>query len=178
MYWLRRPPYLRWFAAAFLLVLGFYMEMRPSPVEPYPFAAESIPMGSPIEQSISWRDVPQGLLPHWESPVAGIARSEILVGDPLLPSLTGKIVVPDDWWAVPLPLPIPAPPGTLLRLVLDGTDSVVEGLVVATGLDTGFETIGMVAFAPADALLVANGASHDALVVMVGLGSNTPPSTG
>lgn len=178
MYWFRRPPYLRWLAAGFLLLLGIYFEMRPASVEPYPFAAEEIPTGSPIEQSISWRDVPQGLLPQWEGSVAGIAGSDILVGDPLLPTVLVEVVVPVDWWAVPLPLPTTTVPGTPLRLVLDGTDSVVEGIVVEAGIEAGLQSVGMVAFAPDDALRVAKAASHDALIVIVGLGSSATPPTG
>jgi hypothetical protein len=158
------------------------------PVEPYPFAGEPIAAGSPIEESLTWRDVPRDLLPGWAGPVAGLARSRIDIGDPILPSAITNLAVPADWWAVPIPLPMETAPGTPLRLVLSGNDSffagtnaevtIVDGIVVEAGIDNGFETIGMVAFAPSDAPRVANAAAHDALIVMVGFGSNGIPPTG
>ncbi|MEA2000773.1 MAG: hypothetical protein U9N84_02640 [Actinomycetota bacterium] len=165
---------------------GLYLDMRPMPVESYPFAIEPIAAGSSIGDSLSWRDVPRGLLPSWEGPVAGLAGSQIAIGDPVLPSAITEHAVPADWWAVPVPLPMATAPGTPLRLLLNdvfatGTvaeGTIVDGIVVAAGIDTGFETIGMVAFAPVDAPRVANAAAHDALIVMIGFGSSDIPPTG
>lgn len=178
MYWLRRPPYLRWVAAALLLVAGLAMELREAPSERYPFAAETIPPGGSIESSIDWRQIPIGLLPRWDAQVAGIAAMEIAVGDPILPSASVSFSVPADWWSVAIPLPTPAPPGSPIRLVLDDSGQVAEGVLIEAGIESGFETIGMVAFAPSDAPRVAVAAMNSALVVMIGVEGDGGGPTG
>lgn len=52
MYWLRRPPYLRWFGAALILLIGLLMDLRGPELETYPFAAEPIPAGSAVDGAI------------------------------------------------------------------------------------------------------------------------------
>lgn len=172
MYWLRRPPYLRWFSACLLLTLGFAWETRGEPRETYPFADESIAPGAIVDLSVEWRDIPKGLLPAWRGPVTGVARTAINVGDPLLPSVISTFSVPPDWWSIAIPLPQPAAPGTPIRLVTDTSGATVEGILVASGIDDGFETVAMVAFAPADAPRVAAASSANALVVMMGVASS------
>jgi hypothetical protein len=169
VYWLRRPPYLRWIIAGLLLVLGLMIELRPAQVERYPFAATTIAAGSALEASIDWRTVPIGLLPQWNGDVAGPARTEIAAGDPLLPSAIASFSVPAGWWSVAIPLPTPAPPGTPIRLVLEDAGAVVEGILLEAGIEDGFETVGMVAFSPSDAPRVAAASTNSALVVMIGV---------
>jgi hypothetical protein len=171
MYWLRRPPYLRWISACLLLTVGFVWETRDESREPYPFASESIAPGEVIDLSVDWRDIPAGLLPAWNGPVAGVAIATITGGDPLLPSAVGTFSLPPDWWSIAISLPQPAAPGTPIRLVTDASGATVEGILVESGIDDGFETIAMVAFAPADAPRVAAAASDNALVVMMGVPS-------
>jgi hypothetical protein len=169
VYWLRRPPYLRWITAALLLTVGLMIEFRGGPTERYPFAANTISAGAPVDSSVDWRTVPSGLLPEWTDAVGGIAKTAIAAGDPLLPSATATFSVPSDWWSLAIPLPTTAPPGTPIRLVLDDPDAVVEGVLLEAGIETGFEMIGMVAFAPSDASRVAAASGNGALVVMIGL---------
>lgn len=168
MFWLRRPPYLRWIAAGAILLIGLLMDLRGPDLEKYPFAAESLPPGEPVDEAVEWRDVPTGLLPTWNQPVSGIAASTVAAGDPLLPSLLAEVVVPDGWWTVPIPLPVVAPPGTRLRVRHGSAGELIDGIVVGAGDANGFEPVGMVAF-PADAAsTVAAAAANDALVVMLG----------
>lgn len=178
MYWLRRPPYLRWIIATLLLVLGLMIEFRPTPVERYPFASDTIAAGAELGPSIEWRTVPIGLLPRWNGRVAGIAKTEIAAGDPLMPSAVASFWVPADWWSVAIPLPTSAPPGTLIRLVLGDAGEVVEGILLEAGIEDGFETVGMVAFSRFDAPRVAAASTNSALVVMIGVQGSAEGPTG
>ena len=178
MYWLRRPPYLRWFSAALILIVGLAIEFRDDAVEPYPFAAQPIDAGADIGPSISWREVPRGLLPQWSGPVTGVAARDVPIGEPVTPSLLARTVVPKEWWSVPIPLPTAAAPGTPVRVVLQTTGTVVDGIVVESGIDTGFETVGMVAFSPTDAPQAAAAVADSALVVMIGHGTGGDPPAG
>jgi len=151
--------------------------MRTPPTVRYPFAATSISPGSSIDDSISWREVPAGLLPEWSESVGGISSTAIAADEPLLPSMAGNVLLPGNWWAVSLPLPTPVAPGTHIRVVLaDG--NIIEGVIIDGVVETGFTTTGTVAFAPDDAPLVALAASNDALVVMVAAGTTISGSTG
>lgn len=172
MFWLRRPPHLRWIAAVLLLMAGLAIELREAPRERYPFAAETILPGASIESSVVWRELPKGTLPLWDGEVTGVAAVEIAIGDPILPSALATFLVPSDWWSVAIPLPTPAPPGSPIRLVLGDEGQVVEGILIEAGVESGFETISMVAFAPSDATRVAAASSNSALVVMIGVGTN------
>ncbi len=176
MYWLRQPPYLRWIAAGLVLVAGILYDTRPTPVVPYPFAAEQIDTGQQVDPAIEWRDVPAGVLPEWTAVVTGLAINDIPAGTPVLPSLITTVDVPEDWWVVPLPLPQRVPPGTPIRVALE--DEVVEGLIVGEPTDTGFELSGSVAFPSEDAARVAIAAGDNALVVMIGTERRLAESAG
>ncbi len=178
MYWLRRPPYLRWIVAALLVVAGFALETRGAATERYPFAAVTVAPGTSVESLVEWRDVPAGLLPRWDGPIVGVAAVGIAAGDPVLPSATASFSVPADWWSVAVPLPQPAAPGTPIRLMLDEMGGFVEGVLLDGGIDDGFQTIGMVAFPPSDAPQVATAVTDSALVVMVGLPSGGESGNG
>lgn len=177
MYWFRRPPYLRWIAAAAVLLLGLLLDSRTTPLVRYPFAESTIAAGTAIEDHIAWREIPAGVLPVWPGTVSGNSATEIAANDPLLPSLVGDVTIPTDWWAVALPLPSPVPPGTHVRVVL-GDGNVIEGVVIDGTIDTGFALSGTVAFAATDAALVATAVSNDALVVMIAAGATISESTG
>ncbi|MDJ0923498.1 MAG: hypothetical protein QNJ77_02960 [Acidimicrobiia bacterium] len=168
MFWLRRPPYLRWIGAGLLLAIGVLIEFRPIPVERYPFAAEPLAAGTRIDEAIDWRDVPGGLMPAWAGAVSGIAAIDIETGDPLLPSVVADQATPTGWWSIPVPLVATVAPGTRVRLVAGYGGAILEGIVVEPGIDDGFETVAMVAFPPSDAPLAAAAAANDALVVMIG----------
>ncbi len=166
VYWLRRPPYGRWIAAGLLVCCGLYLDMRPTPVVSYPFAATPIPVGATVADSLQWREIPTGVLPERHGSVAGVAVTDIASGTPLVPSLTSESVIPPDWWSVSLPLPYRVAPGTRVRVGLEET--MVEGIVAGPISDTGFEVNGPIAFPAAQAAQVAAAAGNSALVVMIG----------
>lgn len=168
MFWLRRPPYLRWIGAGVLLLIGLVMDLRGPAVERYPFAAEPIGPGDAVTSAIEWRDVPVGLLPEWRQPVSGVMGTNLAAGDPVLPSSLADVTVPEQWWSVSLPLPVKTAPGTSIRVRQPLTGELIEGVVVDSGADNGFGVIGMVAFPATHAAKVADAAAADALVVMVG----------
>ena len=178
VYWLRRPPYLRWLIAASLVVIGLVVETRGEETERYPFAAGAITAGTDIADTIEWRTVPSGLLPTWQEPVTGVAACNVAAGSPLLPGLRGETEIPAGWWSIPVPLPVAATPGTPLRL-LDGiTGELVDGVLATGGTDNGFETVAMVAFSPDDAPRAAQAVASDAFVVMIGHGDGADGTNG
>lgn len=167
MFWLRRPPYLRWIAAGLILLTGLMMDLRGPDLHPYPFAVDTIPVGTRIDDAIEWKDIPAGLLPQWDRRVSGIAGSNVANGDPLLPSMLTEATAPDGWWSVPVPLPIAVAPGTRLRVRYGPSGDIAEGVVVGALDHAGFEVIGTVAFPEEDAAMVAAATADDALVVMI-----------
>ncbi len=178
MYWLRRPPFLRWLIAASLVVTGLAFEMDCGETERYPFAAAAIEAGSSIGEAIEWRDVPVGLLPAWLEPPGGIAGYDIGAGDPLVPNLRSSYTTPAGWWSIPMPLPVATVPGTPLRLLDSLTGEQMDGVVDKAGLDDGFETTAMVAFPPEAAPRAAQAVASDAFVVMIGHGAGAPVPNG
>ena len=161
-----------------IVAIGLLIEFREAALEPYPFAAEPLVAGHPIDDAIAWRDVPAGLLPQWNGPVSGIAAGRIDAGDPLIPTAVAEVLVPSDWWSIPVPLVAAVAPGTAVRLYSGNGGVILEGIVVEPGIDDGFETVAMVAFAPADAALASAAAASDALVVMIGQDRSTATPAG
>ena len=178
VFWLRRPPYLRWMIAISLVVLGLSIEAAGDDTERYPFAATAIAAGTDIADAIEWRTVPTGLLPAWQEPVAGIVARDMPAGHPLLPGINGGVAIPDGWWSIPVSLPIAATPGTRLRLLNSFTGDIVEGILATPGTDEGYETMAMVAFSPNDAPRAAQTVAGDAFVVMIGHGDGVAGSNG
>lgn len=169
MFWLTRPPYLRWAAAALLLVAALAWDLRGRSGSPYPFAAEAIAAGAAIgEEDVEWRTTPRGLLtmPDLTAPVA--ARP-IAAGEPILPSaVDADQGIPQGWWAVPVALPMAAAVGAQVRLITDsGVQS--EGIVVAVGSSDllSIAEAGLVAVPPDHAASVAMAAMDGTLIVLV-----------
>ena len=169
MLWLGRRPYLRWFAAAALLVAALAWDLAERATGPFPFAATDLKRGQTIApEDIAWRQVPIGsmVLPRLEGATASVA---IIEGDPLVASLIAtSSSLPLHSWAVPVPLPIGAVPGTPVKLVFpDGTD--VAGVIIqpATEDSLGFTSDGLVAVEDAAANAVALASSNGELVVLI-----------
>jgi hypothetical protein len=120
VYWFRRPPYLRWAAAAILIVSAAWMDLRPEPVVSQPFAAVDLITGTQLDQTmIEWRSIPAGLLPPLPNP-EGIVLHEVAAGEPLVPSLVSaeRIPVPDGWWTMEVQLPPGSFPGQQMQLIV------------------------------------------------------------
>jgi hypothetical protein len=129
VFWLSRPPYLRWLLAATVLVGGLAVELRPAATVPHPFAVHQIVTGQAVDESdVVWHDVPRGLLapvvlPH-------VATRAIHPGEPLLAgSATAgdRGDIPAGWWALEMDVPAGARPGMAVRLVT-GSDTA-DGIV-------------------------------------------------
>lgn len=133
MYWLQRPPYLRWAAAVFLIVGTAAWDLRSEPTGLHPFLVGPVSAGDPIEKvDIEWREVPVGLVttPDLSHPVAAI---DLLPGEPLLDSmLRGPVVIPDGWWGVPVAIGANAGTGDEVLLVVVDPPTTVIGIVVTT----------------------------------------------
>jgi len=131
VYWLQRPPYLRWAAAACLIIGAAVWDLRPEPTELHPFLVGAVPAGEPIEdEDIEWRQVPVGLMtaPDLSLPVAAI---DLQPGDPLLDStLRGPAAIPDGWWGVPVAIGGTAGPGDEVLLVVVDPPTTVTGIVI------------------------------------------------
>ena len=174
MYWLRRPPYLRYLAAALILAGAAWLEFRQPALVLHPSATEPVPVGVSIEEaSIEWREIPTGLLP----PVSGqgVTRRRVPSGHPLLPADIDSAtqLVPDGWWALEVQLTDRAQVGQQVQLVVmtpAGT-SAVPGVVLeasdrGSGLDFG-ESLGLVAVPPEEAVSVAVASVEGRLAVLV-----------
>ena len=170
MFWLTRPPYVRWAAAAAVVVAAFLWDLRGSSQILYPFASTAIAAGAPItETEAEWRRIPDGTmtLPDLRNPVA--AR-DLPAGEPIVPSaVSGAMAIPDGWWSVPVPLPATALPGTTVHLVDATSGFETDGIVVAAGSNDmlSFEQSGMAAVPPDAATLIAIAASEGTLVVLL-----------
>jgi hypothetical protein len=131
VYWLQHPPYLRWAAAALILIGAAAWEFRPRTTHLHPFLTEQIEAGDVIGATdVEWREVPSGLLPlpDLSTPVAA---SRLSPGTPLLdPLLTGPVVVPDGWWTVPVQVGEHARPGDTVLLVVTDPPIAVSGTVI------------------------------------------------
>jgi SAF domain len=134
VFWLTRPPYLRWIAATGILVGAAAWDFGGRRTEAFPFAAADIAARQEItEDLIEWRQVPAGLLalPDLTEP---IASHDIDSGDPVTAAAVGDGgSIPSAWWAVPIALPASAVPGTEVRLVIIEPPLTVDGIVVISG---------------------------------------------
>lgn len=137
VYWFRRPPYLRWVAAVALIVAAAWVDLRPRPTVPAPFAAVDLAAGATLDDTmIEWRSVPAGLLPVFENP-QGIILRPVVRGEPLVPSVISseRVAVPDGWWSMETRLPAGALPGQSVQLILlgaspDQAPQSVQGIVI------------------------------------------------
>ncbi len=178
MYWFSRPPYARYTAALLLVILAFWVELRPADMDTHPFADTTIAAGSPLDPSMfTWLQVPPGLL----EPVTleGTARHTIRAGEPLTPGAIDPdgVLIPPGWWTVEVPLPAESRPGDEVRLVLGPTDiggdsRLVDGIAMRAPPPSsdpfGFETaIGLVAIPGDRAAEVANAAGDRRITVLV-----------
>ena len=169
MFWLSRPPYLRWGLAIVVAALGIWTELAPETGTPHPFAAEALPAGTLVTaELIEMRVVPEGLL----EPVTIPARIRVPVeaGRPLLSSaLDEEPTVPGGWWTISLPVPSAGAAGSAVRLVVDDGASVevFEGMLVSTSPGEYGGTEGLVAV-PDDAVAAVGATRSEVTVFLSG----------
>jgi hypothetical protein len=142
VYWLQPPPYLRWAAAALLILGAVLWDLRGSGSEPHPFAARPIAAGTPlVDADVVWRSLPSGtfVVPDLS---AAVAEVDLAAGEPISAAvLAGPIAVPDGWWAVPMDVSARAGPGDEVLLVVIDPPLTLFGIVIepqvgdATSLD-------------------------------------------
>jgi hypothetical protein len=167
MFWLTRPPYWRWFAAAAVIAGAAYVDLTDPPGESYPFVAEPADMGESV--AIEWRQVPRGVLPP-HADVSGVARQHLEAGTPLAAGLLESAsAVPGDWWAVSVELPITATAGGDVMITTRAPDLQVVGIVVAPSTSSGFGSVtpGLVAFPPDRAATIANAITEHRATILV-----------
>jgi len=131
VYWLQRPPYLRWASAGLLLLVAAAWDLSGEPTRNHPFLITPVAAGSPItDDLLVWRPVPAGML---ELPDLGgsVAAVDLAAGDPLTPSVLGSpVVAPAGWWAVPLAIGRHADAGDEVMLVTIDPALTIPGIVV------------------------------------------------
>lgn len=171
MYWLKRPPYLRWAAAAALVAVSMAIELRPAPMVEHPFAAADLGRGEAVtSDSVEWHEVPEGLLQLPTLDAGAVLTTDVGGGEPLLPSqlATGRLA-PADWWSVPVGLPPGLPAGALVQLVDTETGTATDGIVTASATDDPFaiDPAGLVAVPAEAAAVVATAEAGGLLIVLV-----------
>ncbi len=167
MFWFGRPAYLRWLAAAALIVGAAAVEFWPTAQAVYPFTAAPVEVGE--APRVEWRVLPAGI--YERADITGAVASHPMGrGEPITPSdLRLPIGVPEGWWALAVEVPIAMAPGAEVRLVL-GEGHTVPGLVVAFDDSDRFDVSGptaLIAVPAGDAPAVATAAAERRLVVLV-----------
>lgn len=132
MYWLQPPPYLRWAAAALLVIAAAVWDLRGSATTPHPFAAGPITAGTALTaDDVTWRPLPADAFPPPDLDGA-TAAVDLAAGDPITAAvLTTTVAIPDDWWAVPIAVGTHALPGEAVLLVIIDPPITVPGIVVS-----------------------------------------------
>ncbi|MCB2223739.1 MAG: hypothetical protein KQH83_06140 [Actinobacteria bacterium] len=171
MYWLQRPPYVRWAAAALLVAGAAAWDLRPEPTASHPFLTSAVPAGTEITPAhLEWRRVPDGLLPPVDG-AGAVAAADLEEGDPLVPSmLTRTVAAPEGWWEVPVEAGTRARPGDRVMLVVVDPPAAVVGIVLAAQegdpYSLGYRPAA-VAVPAEDAPLIAAASAQGALVAAV-----------
>lgn len=168
MFWLSRPPYLRWALAALILVTGVFIEIRPTQTVPHPFAVDTVGVGDVVDETqVIWRDVPTGLLAPVHLPIT--ASRQIVAGEPVLAgggTTSADTGIPEGWWAIELDVPTGAEPGMRVRLVTPSRG--VEGLIIDVRDGDFGERSGLVAVPDGSADAVAAAVLDGTVAVLVG----------
>lgn len=168
MFWLSRPPYVRWTLAALIVITGLVTEIAPESTTRHPFVVAPLAVGDTIDDAVvMWRDVPTGLLEPVVLPA--VASRPLEAGDPVLlgdGSAAGNTGIPDGWWGVEVDIPAGARSGMSVKLVTGG--AAVDGIVIAVTEGDFGERTGLVAIPGDAAESVAAAALDTTVMVLVG----------
>ncbi len=169
MLWLETPPWGRWIAATLIVVGAIWVEVRPEPSVPHPFATVDIAVGEEVgDWNTELRDVPSELMD--EAPRSGFATVDIAQGEPILASHLGDRGrgVPRGWWQFDTMVPQQAVPGEEARVVLLDTGVTVAAVIAqVAGDDPLGSGMGSVAVAPEHAAEVAAAAAAGRTAILV-----------
>lgn len=167
-----RPPYLRWAAAALVLIAGLSIELRPSPTVDVPVVIDDVPAGSVLlATDVVWRQAPAGLFDPVDLPATATRRISSGSVVTLADLRSGESPVPTDWWSIELPVPPGAAAGDpILAVVTSGDQALaIRGVMASDPVDDGFsDRNGLVAFSPDDAVTVAAATYENRVTVLVG----------
>ena len=155
--------------------MSLWIELRPNPLVPHPFLSHDVDAGQPVDDSVVWRQIPDGILVAHDG--LGIASHALSSGDPILASDTTSqsFVPPPDWWIVELTIPTDAEPGSRVQLVIvpePGSDpqNPIAGVVVTVTTEDvlgGGRAVGSVAVSAADAASAAVAIANDRVSVLI-----------
>jgi hypothetical protein len=170
VFWLARPPYLRWVAIGAMIAVAIVVDLGDRRTESAPFAARDIARGDAVmETSIRWRDVPVGLMSTM-IPKDAVAVRDIAEGEPIT---AGAVTVhrppPDGWWTLELEIPDTATQGRRARVVVSDPVLATEALVVSVsaGGRFGGGATGLVAVPPDFADQIARAAAKGRVSVLL-----------
>jgi hypothetical protein len=168
VFWLTRPPYLRWALATLIVVTGLVVELRPAATVPHPFAIHTIEAGAAIDETVvEWKEVPHGLLGTVHLPTT--AHRQIPAGEPVpAPSMSEDDIhgIPPGWWGLEVDLPTGARSGMGVRLI--GGFGMANGVIVEVREGDFGERSGLIAVPEDSAEAVAIAAMDGALALLVG----------
>lgn len=169
MFWLSRPPYLRWLLAASVLTVGLILELTPERTVPHPFAVEPVSIGEMIDESVVvWRDVPADLLHPVSLPVT--ASRPIESGEPVLagadPSRETETGIPEGWWALEVDVPLGARAGMSVKVVT--SIGSTQGVLVDVRDGDFGERSGLIAVPGPSADMVAMAVADSTVAILVG----------
>ena len=171
MYWFRRPPYLRWAAAAAVILFATIVEFAPTSTEARPFATSDLDPGHQLGVSdVEWRQVEQGLLPLADLDGA-VTAAGVMAGEPLVPSNVSPVpLIPPSWWSVPVRLPEGVLTGTAVKLIITDTGHEADGVISAPPSQDPFaiDPTGLIAVPESEAGLIAAAETRRTLTILVG----------
>ena len=149
--------------------MAFAWELGGRRTEPFPFAAHDLGRGHLVEaEDVEWRAVPRGLIALPDLEGAQVAHP-IHAGDPITAAaVTTDRPPPDDWWAVPMPLPVGVESGSRVRLILPA-GSPVDGVVTTEASEDAFglDRVGAVAVSAEHADAVAQAVATGSIMVLL-----------
>lgn len=162
MYWLQRPPYLRWAAATLLVLVVLWSEFAPDGMALHPYLTEDVRAGTSLEEVVSYRETPAGVLT--EVDLTGmVARHPLPADTPLTPAMVADPdrLAPSDWFTVVASVPNSASVGTRARLVtVENPGKSVSGIVLSADEE------GEIAIPPGSAEVIATALRHGSLEVL------------
>jgi hypothetical protein len=174
VFFLTKPPLLRWAAATVLVLVALWADLRTDPTVPHPFALSDLAAGDTIElRDVQMRSVPPDLFDPVDLPA--VAGRAVGAGEPILASVLdpSSIDVPDGWLAVELGVPGGTGPGSHVVAIIAHPESPAptshRGLVVSVDEGDGFGgLLATCAFPPEAASAVAVAAAEGRVSVLTG----------